>query len=68
MKPPHGRDSKGMVAKRRPTTFGAPVHGYYEGTRLKYAGRVGSGFGQPVLERMLEVLGQLQSGHAPFPD
>ena len=50
----------------RSATFGALLLGYYEGPKLHYAGRVGSGFTQSTLEGLLESLSGLQVERSPF--
>ena len=50
----------------RSGTFGALLVGYYEGTKLHYAGRVGSGFDQNVLQELYESLSLLDTDKRPF--
>ena len=55
---------------RRAGTIGAIVVGYHEGDdggrRLRYAGRVGSGFTDAELERLAGLLEPLRTGQSPF--
>ncbi len=46
--------------------FGALLVGYYDGESLRYAGRVGSGFSQRVLEELHARLLELERPEAPF--
>jgi len=46
--------------------FGALLIGYYEGDTLRYAGRVGSGFSQRLLEELHARLLELERLVAPF--
>jgi len=50
----------------RSTTFGALLLGYYDGSDLRYAGRVGTGFDREMLEGLLEPLKMLQTDQCPF--
>ncbi len=50
----------------RSTMFGSLLLGYYEGTTLKYAGRVGSGFDTEMLRSFLEPLQLLENDQCPF--
>ena len=50
----------------RSATFGALLLGYYEGPKLHYAGRIGSGFTQSTLEGLRESLSRLQVERTPF--
>ncbi len=55
---------------RREDMIGAILVGYYEqddeGPRLRYAGRVGSGFTEAELQRLAGLLEPLQTKHSPF--
>ena len=55
---------------RREGTIGAILVGYYEdgdgGRRLRYAGRVGSGFTEAELERLAGLLEPLADPESPF--
>jgi len=53
---------------RRRDRIGALLLGVYEGSRLRYAGRVGTGFTEPELERLAGVLQPLERGGSPFED
>jgi len=46
--------------------FGALLLGYYDGDRLQYAGRVGSGFSQQLLSELYEQLLGLEQKDSPF--
>jgi len=48
--------------------FGALLLGYYEGDRLRYAGKVGTGFDRRTLASLYERLGQLGVPASPFAD
>ena len=50
----------------RAGTFGSLILGYYEDGKLRYAGRAGSGFDQPWLERLGGLLAPLQVDESPF--
>ena len=50
----------------RAGTFGALVLGYYEGAELRYAGRVGSGFDQSILETLRGLLDARREEASPF--
>ena len=50
----------------RSDTFGALLLGYYEGRRLKFAGRVGSGFDQNTLKDLSRTLHDLEVKRIPF--
>jgi bifunctional non-homologous end joining protein LigD len=47
-------------------TVGALLVGAYEGDRLRYCGRVGTGFTHAELDRWLRLLGPLAVGSSPF--
>jgi bifunctional non-homologous end joining protein LigD len=55
---------------RREATIGALLVGYHEdedgGRRLRYAGRVGSGFTEAELERLAKLLEPLEIPESPF--
>lgn len=46
--------------------LGALLVGYWEGDKLRYAGRVGTGFDAPTLERLAEALRPLERETPPF--
>jgi len=46
--------------------LGALLVGYYEGERLRYAGKVGTGFDQPTLMQLSGKLAKLHREHSPF--
>jgi bifunctional non-homologous end joining protein LigD len=46
--------------------FGALLLGYYRGDRLVYAGKVGSGFDEHMLERLRHQLDALDQKQSPF--
>ncbi|MCQ4083750.1 non-homologous end-joining DNA ligase [Streptomyces sp. RB6PN25] len=48
------------------TGFGALLVGYYEGPRLIYAGKVGTGYDRRTLKTMRERLDDLETGSTPF--
>jgi DNA ligase D-like protein (predicted ligase) len=48
--------------------FGAILVGYYEGDRLVYAGKVGTGFDETTLAAMAHQLGELATEGSPFAD
>jgi bifunctional non-homologous end joining protein LigD len=48
--------------------FGALLVGYYDGDRLRYAGKVGTGYNQKVLRTLRERMGALETGASPFAD
>jgi bifunctional non-homologous end joining protein LigD len=50
------------------TDFGALLVGYWEGERLRYAGKVGTGFGRETLETLGRRLRELERGDPPFAD
>jgi bifunctional non-homologous end joining protein LigD len=53
----------------RASTFGALLIGYYDDEhRLRYAGRVGTGFTEQLLERILAALAPLERDTTPFVD
>jgi bifunctional non-homologous end joining protein LigD len=46
--------------------LGAILVGYYDGGRLRYAGKVGTGFDQPTLERLGDELESRERPTSPF--
>lgn len=48
--------------------FGALLLGYYEGDRLRYAGKVGTGFDEATLRSLGARLEQLRIDRSPFAD
>ncbi len=48
------------------TGFGALLIGYYEGKRLRYAGKVGTGFNERTLEDLHRRLAELEQEQPPF--
>jgi bifunctional non-homologous end joining protein LigD len=48
--------------------FGALLLGYYKRRKLKYAGEVGTGFSNPMLEDLHDRLSRLESRKPPFED
>lgn len=50
------------------THFGALLVGYYEGTALRWAGSVGTGFSQGELERMSKLLREREISSSRFAD
>jgi bifunctional non-homologous end joining protein LigD len=48
--------------------FGALLVGYYENGDLRYAGKVGTGFGRDTLERLGRRLRELEQDESPFVD
>jgi bifunctional non-homologous end joining protein LigD len=50
------------------TEFGALLVGYYDDGRLRYAGKVGTGFGRDTLERLGRRLRELEQEESPFVD
>jgi bifunctional non-homologous end joining protein LigD len=48
------------------TRFGALLVGYYEDGRLRYAGKVGTGFSQRTLDRLGASLEALEVSESPF--
>ena len=59
-----GGYTKGAGA--RSSTFGALLLGYHDDGELRYAGRVGSGFDQSMLDQVLESLDGLRATSSPF--
>ncbi len=53
-------------AGARSTSFGALLVGYYEGKELRYAGRVGTGYDNAMLEKLHSQLVELESEQSPF--
>jgi bifunctional non-homologous end joining protein LigD len=50
------------------TEFGALLVGYYEDGDLRYAGKVGTGFGRAELERLGKAMRDLEQDEPPFAD
>ena len=50
------------------TDLGALLLGYYDDDRLRYAGKVGTGFTHATLRSLGERLGQLRQERSPFAD
>jgi len=50
------------------TELGALLLGYYDGGRLRYAGKVGTGFTQETLRRLASNLAPLERATSPFSD
>ena len=50
------------------TDLGALLLGYYEGDRLRYAGKVGTGFTRSTLRDLAGRLGPLERDESPFAD
>ncbi|MEW2545808.1 non-homologous end-joining DNA ligase [Streptomyces sp. NPDC047002] len=50
------------------TGFGALLLGYYEGPRLRYAGKVGTGYDRAALRDIRRRLDGLETADAPFAD
>jgi bifunctional non-homologous end joining protein LigD len=50
------------------TDFGALLVGYFEGDSLRYAGKVGTGFGQATLAELGARLRELETDQNPFAD
>ncbi|KAA9149335.1 ATP-dependent DNA ligase [Amycolatopsis acidicola] len=48
--------------------FGALLVGYYEQGKLRYAGKVGTGYTEAVLRELSGTLGELGRGRSPFAD
>ncbi|WP_433869533.1 non-homologous end-joining DNA ligase [Saccharopolyspora sp. CA-218241] len=48
--------------------FGALLVGYYEGSRLRYAGKVGTGYDERTLRDLKERLDRLGRDRSPFAD
>lgn len=48
--------------------FGALLAGYYERGKLKYAGKVGTGYDTATLRRLGKQLASLETGSQPFED
>jgi bifunctional non-homologous end joining protein LigD len=51
---------------RRSGTIGALLAGYYEDGELKYAGKIGTGFGEEDLKRLQQRLKPLRRKDSPF--
>ena len=50
----------------RASTLGAILVGLYDGGKLQFAGRVGSGFDQAELDRLLTMMAPLHTRRCPF--
>jgi bifunctional non-homologous end joining protein LigD len=50
------------------TDFGALLVGYYEGDRLRYAGKVGTGYSAETLRQLGARLRKLETSESPFAD
>jgi bifunctional non-homologous end joining protein LigD len=50
------------------TDFGALLIGFYEGDRLRYAGKVGTGFNAETLAKLGSSLRKLETSESPFVD
>jgi bifunctional non-homologous end joining protein LigD len=50
------------------TDFGALLVGYYEGDRLRYAGKVGTGYSAKTLRKLGAQLRKLETSGSPFVD
>jgi bifunctional non-homologous end joining protein LigD len=50
------------------TDLGALLLGYYDGERLRYAGKVGTGFTRATLRELAERLEPLRRDDTPFAD
>lgn len=48
--------------------LGALLVGYFDGTALRYAGRVGTGFTSDEFTRLYSALGSIERGTSPFVD
>jgi bifunctional non-homologous end joining protein LigD len=48
--------------------FGALLVGYYEGKKLRLAGKVGTGFNQAWLKRLAKLIGDRETPDCPFTD
>lgn len=48
--------------------FGALLVGYYDGRRLRYAGKVGTGFSEATLERLAQRLRRFERASSPLDD
>lgn len=48
--------------------FGALLVGYYQGSRLRYAGKVGTGYDQRTLSRLRAGLDEMDQRSSPFTD
>jgi DNA ligase D-like protein (predicted ligase) len=46
--------------------FGALLVGYYDDGRLRYAGKVGTGYSEATLRKLSAALGELERGRSPF--
>lgn len=50
------------------TSFGALLVGYYDGDKLRYAGKVGTGFDDATLRELKQRFDELETKHAPVTD
>ncbi|AXK33996.1 ATP-dependent DNA ligase [Streptomyces armeniacus] len=48
--------------------FGALLLGYYDGTQLRYAGKVGTGYDRSTLLRLRDRMDGLETARSPFAD
>jgi bifunctional non-homologous end joining protein LigD len=48
--------------------FGALLVGYYEGKKLRLAGKVGTGFNEAWLKRLWKLIGDRKTAQCPFTD
>ena len=53
-------------AGSRAATFGALLLGYYEGKAFRFAGRVGTGFDEAMLQELQHSLSRLHTEQCPF--
>lgn len=54
--------------QRTRSHFGALLVGYYEETKLRFAGKVGGGFSERLLEKLHADFQSLRTGTSPFAD
>jgi ATP-dependent DNA ligase len=47
--------------------FGPLLVGFYEGKKLKFAGRVGTGFGDKLLHTLFTELNKIRVDKVPYP-
>lgn len=55
-----------MPAKDNPKAIGALLLGYYKGGKLRYAGKVGTGFGAELAKQIHKRLNPLRTDKQPF--
>ena len=55
-----------LEGQGRRKDLGALLVGYHSGSELVYAGKVGTGFDDRMLDRLLEMLGPLERRDSPF--